>query len=56
MQALLDGLRQFPANEVVMIPASERGWGDAEDFAARVRDEAGVPVTVLGPGSGTRAA
>ena len=48
MQALLDGLRQFPANEVVMIPASERGWGDAEDFAARVRDEAGVPVTVLG--------
>lgn len=57
MQALLDGLRQFPANEVVMVPASEHGWGDAEDLAARVREEAGVPVTVLGSsGSGARAA
>lgn len=52
MQALLDGLREFPANEVVMVPGAERGWPEAERLAERIRREAGVPVTALGqPGS-----
>ena len=43
MQAILDGLREFPANEVVLIPGVERGWREAELLAARIRREVGVP-------------
>jgi hypothetical protein len=46
-QALLDGLREFPAN-VVMIPGAEVGWTEAELLAERIRREVGVPVTELG--------
>jgi nucleotide-binding universal stress UspA family protein len=46
-QALLDGLREFPANEIVMIPGAEVGWADAELLAERIRREVGVPVTEL---------
>ena len=46
-QALLDGLREFPASEVVMIPGAEVGWADAEQLGDRIRLEAGVPVTEL---------
>ena len=56
MQALLDGLREFRANEVVMVPGAESGWPEAEALAGRIRREVGVPVTELGrpePG-GTR--
>jgi hypothetical protein len=47
-QALLDGLREFPANEVVMIPGAEVGWAEAESLGERIRREVGVPVTELG--------
>jgi nucleotide-binding universal stress UspA family protein len=47
-QALLDGLREFPANEVVMIPGAEVGWPEAELLGERIRREIGVPVTELG--------
>jgi hypothetical protein len=47
-QALLDGLREFPANEVVMIPGAEVGWAEAELLGERIRREVGVPVTELG--------
>jgi hypothetical protein len=46
-QALLDGLREFPANEVVMIPGAESGWPEAEQLGERIRREVGVPVTEL---------
>jgi hypothetical protein len=48
MQALLDGLREFPANEVVMIPGAESGWPEAEALGERIRREVGLPVTELG--------
>lgn len=46
-QALLDGLREFPANEVVIIPDDNPGWLAAEALADRVRSEVGVPVTQI---------
>jgi hypothetical protein len=46
MDSLLDGLREFPPNEVVMLPGSESGWDGASGLAERVRAEAGLPVTV----------
>jgi hypothetical protein len=58
MQALVDGLREFAASEVVMVPGAERGWPEAEQLAGRIRREVGVPVTELGPprpvGTGTQ--
>jgi hypothetical protein len=48
MQALLDGLREFPANEVVLIPGAEVGWPEAERLGERIRREVGVRVSELG--------
>jgi hypothetical protein len=45
MSSLLDGLREFPATEVVMLRGGERGWENAERFAERVRTELGLTVT-----------
>jgi hypothetical protein len=45
MSSLVDGLREFPATEVVMLRGGERGWENAERFADRVRTELGLPVT-----------
>jgi hypothetical protein len=45
MESLLDGLREFPPNEVVMLPGRETGWESAEELAERVRAETGLPVT-----------
>ncbi len=47
MEALLDGLREFPPNEVVMIPGRESDWARAGDLSSRVRVEVGLPVTVI---------
>jgi hypothetical protein len=51
MEALLDGLREFPPNEVVMLPGRELGWEAAGTLAERVRAEIGLPVTEVGPSS-----
>ena len=48
MQALLDGMREFPPNEVVLIPGHDADWEGAESLADRVRSEVGAPVTELG--------
>lgn len=45
MEALLDGLRTFPPNEVVVFPEAEPHWAAAEQLAERVRGEVGLPVT-----------
>jgi hypothetical protein len=45
--ALLDGLREFPADEVVLLPGHETDWEDAEGMAERIRVETGVLVTEL---------
>ena len=45
MDALLDGLREFPPNEVVMLPGGEAGWEPAGALAERVRAEVGLPIT-----------
>lgn len=47
MESLLDGLREFPPNEVVMLPGREVGWEGTDTLAARVRAEAGLPVTLV---------
>ncbi len=49
MSTLLDGLRQFDANEVVMLDGGETGWEDASRFAERVRSEVGLRVTEVSP-------
>ena len=45
MESLLDGLREFPPNEVIMLPGGEAGWEKAGGLAERVRAETGLPVT-----------
>jgi hypothetical protein len=47
LQAAIDGLREFPANELILLPGSEAGWEDAEDLVGRIRAEIGLPVTVV---------
>ena len=49
MQALLEGLREFHAGEVVMLSGGESGWDDASAFAERVRREVGLRVTEVNP-------
>ncbi len=51
MNCLVDGLREFPATEVLMLRDGETGWDDAEQFAEHVRAEIGVPVTELENGA-----
>ncbi len=51
-RCLLDGLRAFPAHEVLLLVGGEPGWGDARTLAERVRSEVGIPVTeIAGSGS-----
>jgi hypothetical protein len=45
MTCLLDGLRAFPATDVVMLRDGEPGWRNASDLADRIRTEAGIHVT-----------
>lgn len=47
--ALLEGLREFQASEVMMLSGGETGWADANAFARRVRSEVGLPVTEVPP-------
>jgi hypothetical protein len=47
LTALLDGLREFPADEVVLLPGHETDWEDAEGMAERIGAEKGVLVTEL---------
>jgi hypothetical protein len=51
MDSLMDGLREYPPNEVVMLPDREMNWDPATRMAERVRDEVGLPVTAIGPSS-----
>jgi hypothetical protein len=48
MESLLDGLREYPPNEVVLLPGRESGWQDADTLAEQVRAEVGLPVTTVG--------
>ena len=51
MRCLIDGLREFPATEVVMIEGGEHGWKDAERFAETVRTELSLPVSEIASGA-----
>ncbi|HEX6228926.1 MAG TPA: hypothetical protein VFZ41_05625 [Solirubrobacterales bacterium] len=53
MESLLDGLREFPPNEILMLPDREARWDSATDLAERVRAEVGLPVTAIGPSRAT---
>jgi hypothetical protein len=53
MTSLLDGLREFPASEVVMLNGGEVGWIDASTFAERVRSRFGIRVTEVNPSPGS---
>lgn len=48
LDCLLDGLREFPADEVLMVPGDELDWSDSESLADRIRAETEVRVTELG--------
>jgi hypothetical protein len=43
MESLLDGLREFPPNGILMLLAREADWHSAADLAERVRAEVGRP-------------
>ncbi len=45
IDSVLDGLREFPPNEVVIMPGRETRWETAGALAERLRAEAGLPVT-----------
>jgi hypothetical protein len=45
--SLMDGLREYPPNEVVMMPDRETSWDAAAEMASRVREEVGLPVTTI---------
>ena len=47
LDSLMDGLREYPPNEVVMFPTGEPGWEGAGELAERVRAETGLPVTAV---------
>jgi hypothetical protein len=49
MDSVLDGLREFPPNEVVIMPGRETRWEPAGALAKRLRAEAGLPVTEVSP-------
>jgi hypothetical protein len=53
MTSLLDGLREFPASEVVMLNGGEAGWEHASKIAERIRSRFGVTVTEVDPSSGS---
>lgn len=44
MESLLDGLREFPANEIVVMPDHDGDWDAAAALARRARSEAGLSV------------
>jgi len=45
--ALIDGLREFTATEVVIVPSEEKGWHDANTLAHQIRSQLGLGVTEL---------
>lgn len=50
VESLLDGLREFPANEIVMLPGRDGDWDAAAALAERARSEAGLAVTEVARG------
>jgi hypothetical protein len=51
IDSVLDGLREFPPNEVVIMPGRETRWEPAGALAERLRAEAGLPVTEISASS-----
>ena len=51
IDSVLDGLREFPQNEVVIMPGRETRWESAGALAERVRAEVGIPVTEVSASS-----
>jgi hypothetical protein len=49
--ALADGLRQFAADQVVLVRGDERGWPEAAELASKLRRD-GVEVAELNAGEG----
>ena len=45
--ALIDGLREFAATEVVIVPSREKGWKDANTLAQQMKKQLGLGVTEL---------
>ncbi len=47
--ALIDGLREFAAGEVIIVQSGEKGWKDANTLAQQMRTQLGLGVTELSP-------
>jgi len=46
-RALIDGLREFAATDVVIVTSGQKGWNDANTLAQQMRNQLGVGVTEL---------
>lgn len=53
MDSLMDGLREFPPNEIVMLTDHETNWESAAELGDRVRAQTGLPVTEIEPSTRT---
>ena len=45
--ALIDGLREFPATEILVLPSGEKGWTKASTLAEEIRTQLGLSVNEL---------
>jgi hypothetical protein len=46
--ALIDGLREFPATEILVLPCREKGWANADALVEQVRAEFGLSIIETG--------
>lgn len=49
MDSLLDGLREFAADDALLVPSSDLDWSEAEKLGEQVRERTGVGVVEIGP-------
>ncbi len=47
--ALIDGLREFAATEVIIVPSQGKGWKAANTLAQQIRTQLGLGVTEFDP-------
>jgi hypothetical protein len=45
----IDGLREFAATEILVLPSEEKGWTKANTLAEQIRTELGLSIDELDP-------
>jgi hypothetical protein len=54
--ALIDGLREFAATEILVLPSGDKRWTNANTLAQQIRTQLGLSVNQLDPSQISRAA